>query len=533
MLLTASSMPGTYDEGLTVTGAMRVAAGQIPHRDFYAIYGPAHFYVFALLFKIFGTSLLLERIFYLVIGGLIVATVFWITSEFCGRTITAWSTITIALWFISFGGGGSAFTAASLLNLIGSVLLLPIFTRGLSKKAMMLTGAVAGSSTLFRYDTGVAMLAIQACVIGFAIYLRTDEMKNWLKDFIANFWPYAAGFSLLTVPPAIYYLSVASVHDFLHDVVIYPEKYYNRARKLPLPSINLKTIDYLVVYLPIVIALAAMYVGVTRSLAMRRRGEYKSEEFSGAMPRYGLLVSFGLFSFVMYFKGLVRISPVQMYLSILPSIVLIAVLYEYRKTFSRPLSLAFGCMFVLSLAFPALEVMRGVRTLHKQHTWASEALLDETRGTLPPALQAWCHDPNPVTKGFCFLPTIDRIDAIEFIRSHTTPDQTLYVGTFRHDKIYTNDNITYFATQRMPATHWSDFNPLLQNRADIQAKMIQELEVNKPPYVVLDSEFDDNAEPNDSSKSSGVMLLDDYIRSHYRWVQATGVMSIWQRVPGA
>ena len=96
-----------------------------------------------------------------------------------------------------------------------------------------------------------------------------------------------------------------------------------------------------------------------------------------------------------------------------------------------------------------------------------------------------------------------------------------------------NDNIIYFAAQRMPATHWSHFDPGLQTRADIQTKMIQELETNKPPYVILDSEFDDALEPNDSAKSSGVLLMDNYIRSHYRWIQATGVLSIWQRLPAS
>ena len=47
-----------YDEGLILTGAMRVANGEIPHRDFYANYGPAQFYVVALLFKLFGPSVM-------------------------------------------------------------------------------------------------------------------------------------------------------------------------------------------------------------------------------------------------------------------------------------------------------------------------------------------------------------------------------------------------------------------------------------------------------------------------------------------
>ena len=40
-----SRHPIVYDEGLILTAAMWVAAGQLPHRDFYANYGPAQFYL--------------------------------------------------------------------------------------------------------------------------------------------------------------------------------------------------------------------------------------------------------------------------------------------------------------------------------------------------------------------------------------------------------------------------------------------------------------------------------------------------------
>jgi hypothetical protein len=42
-----SLRPNVYDEGIVLTASMRVAAGQLPHRDFYAIYGPAQFYILA------------------------------------------------------------------------------------------------------------------------------------------------------------------------------------------------------------------------------------------------------------------------------------------------------------------------------------------------------------------------------------------------------------------------------------------------------------------------------------------------------
>ena len=42
---------GIYDEGIMLTGAMRVAQGALPHRDFYANYGPGQFFALAAIFK--------------------------------------------------------------------------------------------------------------------------------------------------------------------------------------------------------------------------------------------------------------------------------------------------------------------------------------------------------------------------------------------------------------------------------------------------------------------------------------------------
>jgi hypothetical protein len=84
----------------------------------------------------------------------------------------------------------------------------------------------------------------------------------------------------------------------------------------------------------------------------------------------------------------------------------------------------------------------------------------------------WCRLTKPLTTGFCFLPEDDRIHAIEFIATHTRSDQKLYVGVRNHDKIIANDNLIYFATQRLPVTKWSEFDPDLQNRLDIETQIV-------------------------------------------------------------
>ena len=146
-----------------------------------------------------------------------------------------------------------------------------------------------------------------------------------------------------------------------------------------------------------------------------------------------------------------------------------------------------------------------------------------------PEFRSWCHEGTPITRGFCFLLDDDHIRTIRYLDAHTGPGDYLYVGLDHHDRIIMNDMITYFATQRLPATRWTEFDPFLENRADIQREMIGNLEQHKPPYIVLDSEFDDLWEPNGSSVHTGVHLLDDYIADHYKTVQQNGNLAILKR----
>jgi hypothetical protein len=59
---------------------------------------------------------------------------------------------------------------------------------------------------------------------------------------------------------------------------------------------------------------------------------------------------------------------------------------------------------------------------------------------------------------------------------------------------------------------------------------VAELSSKKPPYIVLDSAWDDFKEPNQSAVSSGVGILDDYIHSHFTPVAKFGTVSILKNV---
>jgi hypothetical protein len=508
LFLGMTRRPGMYDESIVLTGAMRVAAGQIPHRDFYFIYGPAEIYILAGLFKVFGPSLLLERLLDLLFKALLVTAVYSIVSSYCRRWLAVFASTVTVLWLFGVSVFGLAITPVSLLNLIGSALLLPVFAGRVSKKRMLAAGIVSGAASLFRYDTGIALLGIHACAITLAVHLRSNGVGDKLRTFASTFWPYLVGFALLVLPPAFYYFSVAPAAPLLHDIVLYPSKYYHRARNLPFPALSVRGLENLGIYLPIAIGGISFY-----ALTRRRGAKWQ-----------GFLIIFGLLLAVMYLKGLVRVGLVQMYLAIIPSLLLVVVLFEHRSAFSRPVQVAISWLLWLSVVPAIWSALHEIRLEELQHS-----SLVSLAYNAPPETLAWCKLPNPLTAGYCFLPEDYRMHAIEFINSHTAAGQPLYVGLNHHDRVVANDNLIYFATQRLPATHWSHFDPYLQNRFDIQKQMIEELKKSAPPYIVLDSEFDLVREPNDSANSSGITLLDDYIHDKYQPDETFGKMSIWRR----
>jgi len=526
--------PLPYDEGLVLTAAMRVAAGQVPHRDFYAIYGPADFYIPAALFKIFGQSVLIVRLLNLFIESLIVAAMYRFASLYCRRLMAVGAALVTFLWIYGLNIYiSSAVFPVAFLSLISSMLLVPLFVAALTRKRLCLAGAIAGLSALYRYDTGVALLAVQVCIIGIASFVRPHPPTRRVFLAASALWPYLLGFAILTVPPAIYFLSVSAVYPLVLDVVILQAKNYQRGRHLPFPGIHLKKLDDLAVYIPIIAVGLSLFVLLTRGLGRDSDQPEHVQEPSGRTEKYGLLISLSLLAFVMFFKGYVRVGTLNMFVSLLPSLLLTAVLFESRMNLPRFVRMAvtgLAAFFIFTALISAAKATRHLLlegsvpgTIAKELSVFHRHLTDvET---------TWCHASNPVTRGFCFLADDGRIRTIEFIDGHTRPEQPIFVGLNRHDKSYANDNLIYFGSQRLPATKWSHFDPGLQNSNSVQQDMVRELNETSPPYIVLDSEFESMNEPNDSSKSSGNTLLDDFIRKKYRYVQTFNEMSIWQLAP--
>src|SRR5512145_695376 len=83
----------TWFQGLGVSistiGAERVLRGEIPYRDFWTMYAPGHFYLLALLFRIFGSHILVETIATSVVCAAAGLVCYWLVFNVMNRRLAA------------------------------------------------------------------------------------------------------------------------------------------------------------------------------------------------------------------------------------------------------------------------------------------------------------------------------------------------------------------------------------------------------------------------------------------------------------
>ena len=525
--LSQNRMTTVYDEGLIVTDAMRVMAGQVLHRDFYYNYGPAPLYVLAGLFRIFGPSVLAERLFGIAGSAALVISVYWMVRQLCSRRVSQLATLLLIVW--TFGAGG-AVGFLPVLILWSTWLIASAVGKDLGAGRALGTGLLVGVATLFRYDMGSGLVVCHVLAVAVGVGLRSTGIRIWLTMMLRNLWAYILGVALVVVPLMLAYLRAGSLRDLLFDIVIYTAKYYRLGRGLPLPSpLHFAQLQDLVAYVLPVLMVASVFVAGRWLLDQRRR------DASGDAPALwtGVLIAFSLVAAMLFAKASIRIWALMIFPAMPQCIVMAAVLYEQRARYSVFLRrVVVGSLLAMFFtgAWWSLHLISGERT-----AGGSMLLWFITPQKMAPraALRSWCGGQSPVTHGLCFLMDDDHIQTVEFLLQHTKPGDTLYVGLPQHDRVFESDNITYFATWRLPATKWSHFDPYLQNSVETQQAMIADLERNQPPYVVLDSEFDSMIEANGSSVHSGVHLLDDYVARQYRPVERFGEMAVLARSHGS
>ena len=118
---------------------------------------------------------------------------------------------------------------------------------------------------------------------------------------------------------------------------------------------------------------------------------------------------------------------------------------------------------------------------------------------------------------------------LSVMRFYAEPEDSVYIGLKRHDRVFANDVMSYFLIDRPIPTRYHEIHPGVVDTLAVQQEMIADLERAKPRLVFLTDMFDGAKEPNASNKSTGVKVLDAYIRDHYRFFTSSGPFSVMRR----
>jgi hypothetical protein len=516
LVLALSMAPevNAVDEGLVLTGSMSVAAGDIPHRDFYALYGPAQFYVVAGLFHFFGQAVIVERLYDLVVKALLVSFVYLVSLHLMRTMYAALTSAFCVLWIADAGNYPAYPIWPCLLLILASVwIALPLFRGAYSVTRLVLVGLCVGAVALFRYDMGILALAVYSAEFALFGLLEREPFGSRprrLGALLAPFWG-AAGLVLIVL--ASVYVRYGIAQDFKFQIVTYPSSYYVAMRGLPFPMITRHTLHGMIIYFPITVIVSVFLLIVSQFKQLNLH--------QGRHQELWIAILIAAFAGGLYFKGVVRVSVIHMMSSIIPSFILLGLVVDRLMLRQRPFACGLLAVPVVIAAIfavvPSISAVRGVEVMVR----------DNLRAGIE--VDRRCDPEQGLTRARCFVLPDPELATIRYVVAHSKPDEPILVATGMNDKTFANNMALYFLAGRQPATKWAEFDPGLQNSEPIQADMVGELERHQPPLVILDTEWDDFNEPNGSAKHSGVTMLDDYLHHHYQEVTKFDPFIVLQR----
>ncbi len=225
------------DEGIVLQGAQRILQGQVLYRDFFSLVTPGSYYWMALLFRVFGNSILVARAALVIYGGIFSVLTYLVSRRVCSRTISlvVSSLVTITClpyYFMALHNWDS--TLWAYLAIYCSVKTI----ESDSRMWPALTGMFAALTCLVEQSKGAGL--ILGLLLGlFLLSLRQQGNKSRIPTL---WYPLIAGFACPFVATFAYF-------GFKHGLVqmlaawLWPLHHYSGANKAFYGQSDLSTKD--------------------------------------------------------------------------------------------------------------------------------------------------------------------------------------------------------------------------------------------------------------------------------------------------
>lgn len=464
-----------FDEGLALQAARRVAAGQVPYRDFLWAYGPAQVYLLAGLFKLFGVSLLQWRIVRALVDGAVALTAFVLLRREAGPWVALVGWLTAAT-VMAQPRTANPFALAFLFALLA----FTVATGGAGARTRIAGAAVLTAlAAAFRLDFAAYGLAATAT----ALFLRDRPARA--GAYVAA----AVGFTGLVYLPFAISDGVSHLYEALIGTSLreggwwtlpFPIAYHGPFSAWPPGDLFRDGKHLLDFYVPLLL-LVGLAAALAAAVLRYRRDRVVPPSWLGL-----IVLAAGC---VLYLRSRTDEFHTQ------PLLVVLAVLLPAAAVAvrNRALALVAGIVFALLLVHgTANRVVAAFQ--HPDLTTLHVAVADGVR--VPPREAR----------------AIERV--VRIVDARVPPGGFVFIAPRRSDLASFDDPLLYVVTQRQNPTR-RDFG--LLSRPGEQREAIAAVRRKRPEIVIRWTDpLSSRREPNLRGRSTGVHILDRYLQRAYR-----------------
>lgn len=487
-----------YDEAIGLYGAESVMNGKLPYLDFWTMYAPGQYYLLGSVSELFSWHVMTGRILSILFtfGSSI------LIYSLSRRILKNLASIMPAAVFIAWAGSNPfysrAIPTAIFLSLFTLVYLIRFIDTG-NKRRIVYAGILTGITAIFRHDIGF-YLAL-SCFIMIAVY-SIKENKTSLIRTIAI---YAASIFIVAGPVAVYFLANIPFEMIYNQLIEVPSGIFREYRALPFPipfaphnytgrqpgimKILISGWEGLIFYLPLIIYLISIM-----QLAKERRASGNNQFY--------IRLAIAIVGLLFYTQALVRSETEHLVPTMIFAAILLFDLFKSKKQ-----RLLIGIAFVFLVCVPVLKKAKDMKSLYSGSTATIENV---SRANGIHADKEWIEDYQRT---------------ITAVQNDTDLEEKIFIANNRHDKIIVNDIMLYFLCERQAATKYYELHPGIATTEEVQELIISDIvKSNVKTIVAVDN--GDVYEPNKSAESSGIFLLDDFIKSNFNKSAAFGSYTI-------
>ena len=547
MLATAAAMvramqgpPSEFDEGFIVTGALQMLHGGLPIRDFFVIYGPGQYSLTAAVFALFGETIFNARVLHVVVLALLGATLValaGVLTDAANQRRWPWLAL-VALGYVLMTahvlpGPGYAALPATLLLLWASLAVAAATAQAAAGQwgagRLLKASVLLGLAGVMRWDFGVYGLLAAGATMLMSSAAQGRSRGEILRALALTAGP-ALAILLLVFTPLIVLGGAARWWDEVPRFHLLEFKVW-RNLDFFTPALTdawaaLQAHDRWALsraVLKLVYAALPMSVGSVvallagRQLWQRVRGQ---PDAAAAHPtRHGmpgwasararapaLALMLALLTMLLFNQMRVRSHWQQgfpAYVVALPVLAYALATWwaaaQAWVPWRRLVAAAVPVFMAGAVLVLPLDVLQGD---HRKRLPATPAAQQLPRAGYTVHLESEADRQR----------WADYVALVQHLRSSTAPGEPIFSGVADTSRLFINDAMLYFLTDRPPATRWVEMEPGLANSERGQRELILALQV-RGVHKVVAWNMGSNGERNATAITNGIHLLDAYLRT--------------------